>query len=64
MGVCFSFSRPSIETTDEMPKGKRFDYLRSTETITYTVDRMYDVPEIEITFDGCYRASVRQNDLP
>ena len=33
-------------------------YLRSAGTITYTVDRMYDVPEIEINFDGWYRTSV------
>ena len=33
-------------------------YLRSAGTITYTVDRMYDVPEIEINFDGWYRASI------
>ena len=37
---------------------KKNVYLRSAGTITYTVDRMYDVPEIEINFDGWYRASV------
>ena len=59
MGGCFSFNRPSIEIIDEMPKGKQFDYLRSKGKITYTVNRMYDVPEIEINFNGWYRASVR-----
>ena len=49
---CFSFNRPSIEIIDEMPKGKQFDYLKSKWNITYTVSRMYDVPEIEINFNG------------
>ena len=59
MGGCFSFNRPSIQIIDDMPKGKQFDYLRSKGKITYTVNRMYDVPEIEINFNDWYRASVR-----
>ena len=58
MGSCFSFNRPSIEIIDETPKGKQVGYLRPEGTITYTADRMNDVPEIEINFDGWYRASV------
>ena len=54
MGGCFSFNRSN---EDEMPKGKQFDYLRPEGTITYTVDRMYDVSEVEINFDSWYRAS-------
>ena len=42
-----------------MPKGKQFNYLRPNGTITYTVDRMCDFPEIEINFDGWYKASVQ-----
>ena len=43
----------------ETPKGRKFDYLRPANTITYAINRMYNVPEIEINFDGWYKASVR-----
>ena len=33
-------------------KKKQFDYLRPKRTITWTVDRMFDVPEKEINFGG------------
>ena len=55
MGGCFSFNRSNA---DEMAKGKQFDYLRPEGTITHTVDRMYDVSEVEINFDSWYSASV------
>ena len=58
MGGCFSFNRPSVEIIDETPIGKQFDYLRSERRIIYTVDRMCDVPQTEINFDGWYKASV------
>ena len=32
-------------------------YLYKVYTVTYTVNRMYDVPEIEINFDDWYKAS-------
>ena len=59
MGGCFSCNKPNIEIIDYTPRGKRFDYLRANGTISYTIDRMYDVPEIETNFDGWYKASVR-----
>ena len=37
----------------------QFDCLRSKGTITYTVDRMYNVPEVKINFNGWYKASIR-----
>lgn len=59
MGSCFSFlNKPNVEIIDETPKGKQFDHLRPEGVITYTVDRMYDVPEVKINFDGWYEASV------
>ena len=58
MGGFFSFNRPSVEIIDETPKGKQFDYLRPEGRIIYTVDRMCDVPQIKINFDGWYKASV------
>ena len=58
MGGFFSFNRPSVEIIDKTPKGKQFDYLRPEGRIIYTVDRMCDVPQIKINFDGWYKASV------
>ena len=53
LGSCFSFlNKPTVEIIDEAPKGKQFDHLRPEGVITYTVDRMYDVPEVKINFDG------------
>ena len=44
MGSCFSFlNKPNVEI---------IDHLRPEGLITYTVDRMYDVPEVKINFDG------------
>ena len=60
MGSCFSFlNKHNVEVIHEMLKGKQFDHLRPGRVITYTVDRMYDVPEVKINFDGWYEASVR-----
>lgn len=58
MGRCFTFNRPNVEIIDKMPKRKQFDYFRFKGTITYTANRMYNVPEVEINFDDWYRASV------
>ena len=40
-------------------KKKQFDYLRPKGTITWAVDRMFDVPEVEINFDGWCKVTVR-----
>ena len=56
--VFFFFIRPSVEIIDETPKEKQFDYFRPEGRIIYTVDRMCDVPQIKINFDGWYKASV------
>ena len=42
---------------DETPEGKNFYYLRPKGTITYTVDRTYNVPLIELNFDGWFENS-------
>ena len=36
-----------------MPEGENFDYLRPKGTITYTIDRTYNILLIELYFDGC-----------
>ena len=59
MGGCFSCNKLNVEIIDYTSRGKRFDYLRANGTISYTIDRMYDVPEMETNFDGWYKASVR-----
>ena len=55
MGCCLSFvdnDKPRIEIIDEIPKGKEFDYLRPEGKIIFGVDTTYDVPRIEIDFNG------------
>ena len=61
MGCCYpSFNkRPKIKIIDEIPKGWEYDYLRPEGKITYSIDTIYDVPKIEIAFDGWYVNSVR-----
>ena len=44
MGNCFSSNTSNIKIIDQTPLGEQFDYLRPEGTITYTIDRMYDVP--------------------
>ena len=58
MGGWYSCNKPNVEIIDETPEGKQFDFLRPNRTVTYTADRIYDVPEKEINFDGWYKASV------
>ena len=57
MGGCFSFNRSNVEIVNYTPKGKLFGYLRPNGTITHTIDRTYDVSEIEINLDGWYKGS-------
>ena len=58
MGNCFSSNIYNIKIIDETPLGEQLEYLRPEGTITYTIDRMYDVPEIEINLNGWYKSSV------
>ena len=41
------------------PPGDDFDYLRPQGTITFSIDRKYNIPLIDIRFDGWYENSVR-----
>ena len=52
MGGCFSFNRSNVEIVNYTPKGKLCGYLRPNGRITHTIDRTYDVSEIEINLDG------------
>ena len=40
--------------------GDDFEYLRPQETITESIDRKYNVPLIDIRFDGWYENSIRR----
>ena len=42
-----------------MPLGDDFDYLRPQGTITLSTDRKYNIPLVDIRFDGWYENSVR-----
>ena len=59
MGCCFPCNEPRIKIIDETPEGENFDYLRSKGTITYTIDRIYNIPLIELYFNGCFESCVR-----
>ena len=60
MGCCFSFNKPKINITDETPDGTNFNYLMSKGTVTYIIDRTYNIPLIELfqNFDGWFESSV------
>lgn len=55
MGCCFSSNKkkkPRLEITDKAPKVQEYDYLRPEGKIIYSSDTTYDVPKIDIAFDG------------
>ena len=54
MSCCFS-KEPRVKTSDEIPKFERYDYLRPEGTIVYSIDRTYNIPMIQIIFDGCLK---------
>ena len=58
MGGCFS-SESNVEIIDEIPEGKQYDFLRPGGTSAYRINQMYDIPEIEINFDGWHKSSIR-----
>lgn len=58
MESCFS-KAPKVKFIDTIPIGKEFDYLRPEGFITFTIDTKYNIPLIEINFDGWFEASVR-----
>lgn len=48
-----------IKITDENPQGENFSYLRPEKMITYTRDRTYNIPLIEIQLVGWFESIVR-----
>ena len=59
MGNWCLLDKPNIELIDETPKGSEYNYLRPEGIIIYSLDRMYDVPEKEIDFNGWYKRTAR-----
>ena len=60
MDCYFSFkNEPKIKIIDETPEAENLNYLRPEGTITYSIDRTYNIPLIEINFDGWFKSSVR-----
>ena len=59
MGCLFSRNEPKIKIFDLKPPGNDFEYLRPQGTISFSIDRKYNVPLINIRFDGWYENSVR-----
>ena len=55
MGSCLRKKNVSnIEVADYIPYGSSFHYLRPCGTITVNLDRKWNVPVIDIDFEGWY----------
>ena len=48
-----------MKIIDCTPPGAAFDYLRPNGTISFSVDRKYNITVIDIRFEGLYENSVR-----
>ena len=57
MGCCFSLNEPRTNIFDQTPA--RENYLRPEGTIRFSVDRKYNVPVVDIQFDGWFENSSR-----
>ena len=54
-----SSDEPKIKIIDSTPPGAAFDYLRSNSTISFSVDRKYNIPVVDIRFERWYENSMR-----
>ena len=52
MDCLFSRNEPKIKILDLTPLGDDFDNLKPQGAITFSIDRKYNVPLINIRFDG------------
>ena len=59
MGCLFSRNEPKIKIFDLTTPCDDFEYLRPQGTITLNIYRKYNVPPIDIRFNGWYEISVR-----
>ena len=56
---CTRSDGPKIKIVDLTPPGAEFDYLRPNGTISFSVNRKYNIPVVEINFEGWYENRVR-----
>ena len=54
MGCCFSLNEPRKTFFDQTPAGENYSYLRPEGTITFSLDRKYNVPVADTQFDGWF----------
>ena len=54
-----SSDEPKIKIIDSRPPGAAFDYLRPNSTISFSVDRKYNIPVVDIRFERWYENSMR-----
>lgn len=47
-----------IKIINLAPSSAEFDYLRPSGTITFAVDEKYNIPILEIDFEGWYEISM------
>ena len=59
MGCFFSSDEQKLKLSNLTPPGAEFDYLRQNGTISFSVDRKYNIPAVEINFEGWCKNSVR-----
>ena len=60
MGSCCSRKQKlKVKIVDTIDKSQEFDYLRPKGRLVYKIDSVYNVPKIDIYFDGWYANSIR-----
>ena len=57
--ACSKSDEPKIRIYDCTPPDDDFEYLRPNGTITFSIDRKYNIPLLDITLDGWCENSVR-----
>ena len=49
---CNRSDKSKIKIIDLTPSSAEFDYLRPSGTITFSIDEKYNIPILEIDFEG------------
>ena len=55
---CTRSDKSKIKVIDLTPPSAEFDHLRASDTITFSVDEKYNIPILEIDFEGWYEISM------
>lgn len=62
MGCCLSViakTSSNIETLDSTSSSSEYDLLRPKGTITVDINNKWNIPVIDINFDGLYKSTIR-----